>query len=80
MMVANKKVETAHEIDKNWGLLRAKGFRRVYLPKAVYIQRNDMIISKKGKNWVAEEVNEDGIVGRIVAKAEILLALIKSVR
>lgn len=77
--MSNKKVETAYEIDKNWGLLRAKGFRRVYMTKEVYAQRRDVIISKKGKNWVAEEVDEDGIVGAVKAKAAILLALLKHV-
>lgn len=53
----NKMVETLVEIDRNWGLLRAKGFRRVYATKEVYAQRRDVIISKKGKEWVAEEVD-----------------------
>lgn len=78
--MSNKKVETAVEIDRNWGLLRAKGFRRVYMTKEVYAQRKDVIISKKGKEWVAEEVDtETGVVGKVKAKAQILFALLKHV-
>ncbi|ECB2088341.1 hypothetical protein EVH07_12575 [Salmonella enterica subsp. enterica serovar Newport] len=78
--MSNKKVVTAVEIDRNWGLLRAKGFRRVYATKEVYVQRRDVIISKKGKEWVAEEVDvETGIVGKVKAKAAILFALLKHV-
>lgn len=76
----NKKVETTLEIDRNWGFLRAKGFRRVYVTKEVYAQRRDVIISKKGKEWVAEEVDiETGVVGKVIAKAAILFALLKHV-
>ncbi|HIC4115709.1 TPA: hypothetical protein ACW4JH_000132 [Salmonella enterica] len=76
----NKMVETSVEIDRNWGLLRAKGFRRVYATKEVYAQRRDVIISKKGKEWVAEEVDvETGIVGKVKAKAVILFALLKHI-
>lgn len=78
--MANKKVETSVEIDKNWGFLRAKGFRRVYMTNEVYAQRKDVIISKKGKVWVAEEVDiETGIVGKVKAKAAILFALLKQI-
>lgn len=76
--MADKKVETAVEIDRNWGFLRAKGFRRIYVTKEVYAQRRDMIISKKGKVWVAEEVDvETGVVGKVKAKSAILFALLK---
>ena len=77
--MSNKKVEATVEIEKNWGFLRAKGFRRVYAQKEVYVERKDVIISKKGKSWVAEEVDEDGVVGKIKAKAEILFALLKQI-
>lgn len=78
--MVSKKIETSVEIDRNWGLLRAKGFRRVYITKEVYATRRDMIVSKKGKQWVAEEVDfETGIVGKAIAKAPILLALLKSI-
>ncbi|ARB12188.1 hypothetical protein HYP05_gp034 [Salmonella phage ST-W77] len=78
--MSNKKVETAVEIDRNWGLLRAKGFRRVYMTKEVYASRRDVIISKKGKVWVAEEVDaETGVVGKVKAKANILFSLLKHI-
>ncbi len=78
--MVSKKIETSVEIDRNWGFLRAKGFRRVYVTKEVYAQRRDMIISKKGKNWVAEEVDfETGIIGKVITKAPMLIALLKSI-
>lgn len=78
--MADKKVETAAEIDRNWGFLRAKGFRRVYVTKEVYASRRDVIISKKGKEWVAEEVDvETGVVGKVKAKSQILFALLKHI-
>lgn len=77
--MANKKVETAVEIDRNWGNLRAKGFRRAYMTNEVYAYRRDMIISKKGKEWVAEEVDEDGIVGKVKAKYPMLFTLLKNI-
>ncbi|MDF4164701.1 hypothetical protein P3446_13170 [Escherichia coli] len=52
----NKMVETSVEIDRNWGLLRAKGFRRVYATKEVYAQRRDVIISKKGKSGLLKKL------------------------
>ncbi|EKE9231601.1 hypothetical protein RHO99_18490 [Salmonella enterica subsp. enterica serovar Typhimurium] len=79
-MSSKNKIETAVEIDRNWGLLRAKGFRRVYMTKEVYASRRDVIISKKGKVWVAEEVDaETGVVGKVKAKANILFALLKHI-
>ncbi|WPJ72210.1 hypothetical protein DEEACLCL_00193 [Salmonella phage CRW-SP2] len=78
--MANKAIQTSVEIDRNWGLLRAKGFRRVYVTKEVFAARRDMIIHKKGKFWVAEEVDvETGIIGKLKAKSEILFSLLKSI-
>ena len=77
--MANKKVVTAVEIDRNWGLLRAKGFRRAYMTNEVYVYRRDVIVSLKGKEWVAEEVNEDGIVTKIKAKSALLFSLLKHI-
>lgn len=76
----SKKIETAVEIDRNWGFLRAKGFRRVYMTNEVYANRRDMIISKKGKVWVAEEVDfETGLVGKVKAKSALLFTLLKHI-
>lgn len=77
--MSNKVLENNLELDKNWGFLRAKGFRRIYIKSGAYVLRRDMIISKKGKEWVAEEVDEDGLVGKVKAKSAILYTLIKNI-
>ena len=68
------------EIAKQIGYIKAKGFTVHYGRKTTLIRR-DIMVEKKGKNWVCFKVDlETGIVDSTPhQKSEVLLALLKKV-